>query len=55
MPGDVDGLAQALVALASDAEQLATYRANARRAAVMDFDLRELARRWHHFLDELCG
>jgi lipopolysaccharide/colanic/teichoic acid biosynthesis glycosyltransferase len=54
MPGDAKGLAQALVVLASDPEQLATYRDNARRAAMEDFDLRELARRWHHLVDEVC-
>jgi lipopolysaccharide/colanic/teichoic acid biosynthesis glycosyltransferase/glycosyltransferase involved in cell wall biosynthesis len=55
MPGDVEGLAQALVGLASDPQRLAIFRGNARRAALEDFDLRELAHRWHQLLDELCG
>jgi glycosyltransferase involved in cell wall biosynthesis len=55
MPGDVEGLAQALVGLASGPEELATCRHHARRAAVEDFDLRELARRWHQLLDEVSA
>ncbi len=53
-PGDVDGLAEALIRMGSSPEESRRYRCAARAAAVEHFDVKALARKWTDFIDSMA-